>query len=334
MPTKKIVFIIMCSLLAVMLILSVVTVFMLTGLIGTPPQPNPDGTSASGTPTEGSQSPTNSPTDSSGNIHTHSYTVSKKVSATCTEDGYTIYECSCGDREIRDSVSAYGHTYGSSSLIAPTCTEKGYTQRVCSRCKHAEKWAYTDATGVHIFTLTEQHPATCTDDAFKVSKCSTCGKTNTEVDSGTAKGHKFEIWSGEKCSCSHNCGVSIGAGELAIQNDFMPGSALGSGVHYTVEVGTTTMRQLFTYNVDDYRSENEREANPLDIQYSTAEGLVITYTDAEGSQRIVLDRLSDGLHIIPAEQEGPQQPTTEAPEEAPTSPTSPTESNPDETERL
>ena len=44
--------------------------------------------------------------------HTHSYTKGETVAPTCTEEGYTLYSCTCGDSYKDDKVPATGHSYG------------------------------------------------------------------------------------------------------------------------------------------------------------------------------------------------------------------------------
>lgn len=67
-------------------------------------------------------------------IHTHSY-IKKVVVATCTEEGYTIYTCSCGDNYKDGQTTALGHSYGKWTVTkeATTITE-GNRTRTCSRC--------------------------------------------------------------------------------------------------------------------------------------------------------------------------------------------------------
>ncbi len=67
-------------------------------------------------------------------VHTHSYSPTTKA-ATCTEQGYTTYTCSCGHSYTADEVAAKGHAY-SQAVTAPTCTEQGYTTYTCS-CGHS-----------------------------------------------------------------------------------------------------------------------------------------------------------------------------------------------------
>ena len=80
--------------------------------------------------------------------HSHSYKVVNSKEATCTENGYVEYKCSCGD-SYKETTNAYGH-----NSSRPTCTTDG----VCSRCgcvtekAHGHKWS-TKTT-----TETIEHP--------------------------------------------------------------------------------------------------------------------------------------------------------------------------------
>lgn len=83
------------------------------------------------------------PTETQKPTHTHSY--SKNVTAaTCTQQGYTMYTCSCGDSYTADQTNAKGHSY-TQKVTAPTCTEKGYTTYTCS-CGDTYTDNYTDST--------------------------------------------------------------------------------------------------------------------------------------------------------------------------------------------
>ena len=58
--------------------------------------------------------------------HVHEY-IKTITPATCTVDGYSTYNCSCGDSYTADEVKAVGsHEYQTAITVAPTCTEKGY----------------------------------------------------------------------------------------------------------------------------------------------------------------------------------------------------------------
>lgn len=55
--------------------------------------------------------------------HTHSYT-EKVIEPTCTADGYTLHECSCGKSYKDKNVSKKGHSFGEWSVCGAAETEK------------------------------------------------------------------------------------------------------------------------------------------------------------------------------------------------------------------
>ncbi len=116
----------------------------------------------------------------SSSEHTHTYTTTV-IAPTCTEQGYTLQECSCGVSGRSNTVDALEHTLGSwitvseasctaegkkelycltceelieektekmlahpytDTVVAPTCTEKGYTKHVCKVCSHTVSDTY------------------------------------------------------------------------------------------------------------------------------------------------------------------------------------------------
>ncbi len=119
----------------------------------------------------------------------HEYVVKEVVSPTCTEQGYTIYECTiCGETMNDDFTPALGHSY-IQRVVAPTCSTQGYTINECSRCGHTYNSNYTDATG-HTYTLEIISP-TCTTQGYTRYTCTDCGHTYTDnfVSGG---GHEYE----------------------------------------------------------------------------------------------------------------------------------------------
>lgn len=61
-------------------------------------------------------------------VHSHKYNVVDSKNATCTDAGYKIYRCNCGD-EYTDNLSSLGHKYSDA-----TCT----SAKKCSRCGETE----------------------------------------------------------------------------------------------------------------------------------------------------------------------------------------------------
>ena len=223
MPVKKIVFYVMSALLAIMIVISGITIGKASALVQgilnpAPPASEPtasvtDTTEATdstdstkqtdATEPSGSVTPTDGPTETE---HQHSYTVYESSPATCIEEGHTLYKCDCGDIETRDVVAALGHSYGAGQVVS-SCTEESYTKYECSRCGHVDKRNITPASG-HKFDLVEEFPATCTEDAYTVRKCSNpgCSESETEFLSGTSLGgHDYSVLKEEvKPTCTES----------------------------------------------------------------------------------------------------------------------------------
>ena len=67
-------------------------------------------------------------------IPTHTYEVAETKEATCTEEGYIVYLCACGET-YTETIPATGHTAELVNVKEATCTEAGYTgDLVCSVC--------------------------------------------------------------------------------------------------------------------------------------------------------------------------------------------------------
>lgn len=86
---------------------------------------------------ETSSKPVNPPVSSTAS-HLHAFKITR-VEPTCTKDGYTLYECSCGETKIDDYVPKKGHTFGEWKTVAePTQTSVGLRERVCTVCNEKE----------------------------------------------------------------------------------------------------------------------------------------------------------------------------------------------------
>ncbi len=99
------------------------------------------------------------------------------VEPTCTEIGYTIYECGCGEYYIVDEVSVLGHDEITHKAQMETCTEIGWQEYVtCSRCDYT---TYEEIAALgHDIIPHEAKAPTCTAigwDAYDT--CSRCDYT-------------------------------------------------------------------------------------------------------------------------------------------------------------
>lgn len=121
----------------------------------------------------------------------HNYN-SNIIKPTCTEKGYTVYNCSkCGDTYKDNFVKALGHVYDEWRVKSkPGCTSKGLKYRVCSVCSN-EETAEIPAIG-HIYDNNIIEP-TCTEKGYTKHTCSACGDSykDSYID---AKGHSYGKW--------------------------------------------------------------------------------------------------------------------------------------------
>lgn len=76
--------------------------------------------------------------ESSTIAHNHSYTETV-VSPTCTDKGYTLHTCSCGDSYKNAYISKLGHNYSEWVITAEaTSSASGSKERTCSRCGYLQ----------------------------------------------------------------------------------------------------------------------------------------------------------------------------------------------------
>lgn len=66
--------------------------------------------------------------------HEHSYT-EQRTDPTCTQDGYVLHVCSCGDSYMGDTLSATGHSYDNGTVtIQATASSEGMITYTCYNC--------------------------------------------------------------------------------------------------------------------------------------------------------------------------------------------------------
>lgn len=344
MPVKKIVFYIMCGLLVTMLIVSGITIGKATVLVQgilnpAPPATEPPSTIVDTTGPADTTPPTSLPAVTEGQTdpnHEHNYSVYKTSAATCTEEGFTLYKCSCGDTKIDDIKHALGHSFGAGKVIT-SCTEENYTEYECSICKHKEKRDVTQALG-HNFDQEETFPATCTEDAYTVRKCSNpnCNETETVTTPSSALGHDYDIktvaatcfkdgytqYTCKRQGCtSKPITVTIPATNV---HDFTwedetstcknPGCDImlrkqQVGNTCVIEIHAGNGHKLYSYTIVDERSSDEQLLHPVTYELVENEGLVVTYDDANGQPQKTALGFDDNNLIISASDAPVETPT-------------------------
>lgn len=192
--------------------------------------------------------------------HTHSY-VDTVVAPTCTENGYTVHKCSCGDTKTDSYTKMLGHNYRGgictrcgvledhkhdfkSTVTAPTCTTEGYTTYTCS-CGESYKKDYVSALE-HKLELKNEKKAGCLTGGYTGDEvCAVCGKV---LKTGTvilALGHSTELRNEKAATCTAGgytgdlvcvrCGDMIGQGKAtnALGHKFSGGKCSVCGAKET-----------------------------------------------------------------------------------------------------
>lgn len=171
--------------------------------------------------------------------HVHHYK-EEVVAPTCTEKGYTLFICACGDRYKDSETAATGHQYNS-TVFPPLCTTQGYTlytcacgasymddllpatghnwedwkdagngfqKRSCVSCGETETQSAggssAPAPHVHNYTVTVVE-ATCTKGGYTEYNCA-CGARYQDQKTG-AKGHSFADWEVKKVATESEEGL-------------------------------------------------------------------------------------------------------------------------------
>lgn len=116
--------------------------------------------------------------------------------ATCTEDGYTTYECNVCDSTWKDTLPAVGHTEVADAAVEATCETAGKTEGShCTTCGKVLKAQETIPAKGHTAVTDAGVKATCeTARKTEGSHCATCGKVLKAQTTIAATGHIWSAW--------------------------------------------------------------------------------------------------------------------------------------------
>ena len=125
--------------------------------------------------------------------HEHSYVVDNTIKPTCTEKGYSVYLCSCGDTYNADYTDPLGHDWGEWIVTKPaTEDEEGTETRTCGRCGITEDRNIDKLAHTHAHSVDRVVNPTCTEKGYSVYLCK-CGDTY-KADYKDALGHDWSAW--------------------------------------------------------------------------------------------------------------------------------------------
>lgn len=248
---------------------------------------------------------------------THNWVAGTVHAPTCTEAGYTEYECSlCGDTKQDDVVAALGHDYGSwTEVTAATCLTPGEERRVCSHdsthvetrpiaalghsyvngiCERCGAEEPNETTASYVFS--EHYSANTILDDVNIAVDSnisvvfaTSGTPTQYYTNGTA----VRMYSGATMTVSSSAGniSSISVTYLG-KHDNSISTDVGSYTDITAASGTATwVGDSATVVFTQSGSTGHDRISELSITYDVGSTPVVTYTitylanavDAEGS---------------------------------------------------
>lgn len=112
----------------------------------------------------------------------HAFSVKETVPPSCTEKGYTVYACECGEERTGDETEPAGHVYGDwETPEEVTCTDDGKRLRSCTVCGFEETEILPSAGHKYESSVIS---ATCETGGYTEHTCVDCGYSY--VDSETA----------------------------------------------------------------------------------------------------------------------------------------------------
>ena len=111
----------------------------------------------------------------------HTFSVKETVPPTCTEKGYSVYACACGEEYVGDEKEAAGHSFGEwETVTEAACLTDGERLRVCTACGYEEN-EIVPAFG-HVYESRVTY-ATCEKGGYTEHVCSIC--SDSYIDSYT-----------------------------------------------------------------------------------------------------------------------------------------------------
>ena len=122
--------------------------------------------------------------------HTHNYE-ENVIEPTCTEQGYTLYKCKCGDSYKDNYKDKSNHTWSEWKITKQaTESDEGEQVRTCSGCKKTETKKIDKLPHSHSYEETVIEP-TCTEQGYTLYKCK-CGDSYKE--NYTEASHSWTDW--------------------------------------------------------------------------------------------------------------------------------------------
>ena len=121
--------------------------------------------------------------------HVHEY-ISAVIDPSCTEEGYTIYTCACGESYTGDTVPVAGHKWDEGEItIEPSEEAEGEKTFTCTVCGDKKTEAVPTLDHTHKYS-SELTAPTCTEEGYTTHSCD-CGESYVG-EKVPALGHKWD----------------------------------------------------------------------------------------------------------------------------------------------
>ncbi len=188
-------------------------------------------------------------------VCTHNWVAGTVHNPTCTEQGYTEYECSlCGETKHDDFVAALGHDYGEwQTLTEPTCTEPGSKQHVCKNdSSHVEveeipALGHNFVDGVCTVCGAEEGSETTISLDFSSDSYGITTTQGNQTLTGDGATYGFEFGAGTGTGAKYNTDnkyVLFGKAGVYFRNTSAPENSYISAISWTYTSGVSTNVQL------------------------------------------------------------------------------------------
>ena len=244
--------------------------------------------------------------------HTHKYTIKKNtVLPTCTEQGYTVYQCKgwdelkiswsgvsvvhhdCSETTKEDYTDMLPHTKGeevTEKRVEPTCTEEGSATYICSVCE--KEFTVPLEKIPHTWGDYKDDDKPGCQDQTESQYCTVCGARNVDSETKTSgpvrKKHKFthyEATDGVKVDgkwilitemtayCDYGCG----------EKDVVKTKDFGSGVEIAeikgIDAAADSLADTVTNKINDALKKTEEAARNAETKEKAVDSLDTIYNE-------------------------------------------------------
>ena len=169
---------------------------------------------------------------------------------TCGSEGFTTYNCSCGECYTKDYVSALEHKTELSGAREAGCLKGGYSgDEVCSVCGRVFKSGSVIYALGHLTELRGVKAAGCTEKGYSGDLlCTRCGDIIEPGKAVDALGHRY---SGGKCTVCGAKEPDPAAAVIPVFRDVIRSAFYYDAVQWAVKNGVTNGTSADTFSPDE-----------------------------------------------------------------------------------